>query len=79
MMSCHIEPDGAAAVAPLRILSWREICRRGAVAWLRACWQRRRERRELCVLIATDYRAAADIGVTFDEAVSWSRRPFWRA
>jgi uncharacterized protein YjiS (DUF1127 family) len=78
MMSSYIEPDGAAAVAPLRILSRREICR-GAVAWLRACRQRRRERRELFVLIATDYRAAADIGVTYDEAASWSRRPFWRA
>jgi hypothetical protein len=77
-MSCYIEPDVAAAVTPLRISSWREIFR-GAVAWVRACWQRQRERRELFVFIASDYRAAADIGVTYDEALSWSRRPFWRA
>ncbi len=77
MMSCYIEPDVAAAVAPLRILSGRVISR-GAVAWLRACWQRQRERRELSVLIASDHRAAADIGVTYEEALSWLRRPFWR-
>lgn len=76
-MSCYIEPDVAAAVAPLRISSCRDICR-GSVAWVRACWQRQRERRELFAFIASDYRAAADIGVTYDEALSRSRRPFWR-
>jgi uncharacterized protein YjiS (DUF1127 family) len=77
-MSCYTERDAAAAVAPWRTFSWlAKICR-DAVAWLRACRQRQRERRELLLFMASDHRAAADIGVTRYEALSWSNRPFWR-
>jgi uncharacterized protein YjiS (DUF1127 family) len=77
MMSCTIEPDVAAAAAPLRILSWREIFR-GAVAWVQACWQRQRERQQLLDYMAIDHRAAADIGMKRCDALEWANRPFWR-
>jgi uncharacterized protein YjiS (DUF1127 family) len=77
-VSCHTERDAAAAVAPWWAFSWpAKICR-DAVAWLRAGRQRQRERRELLSFLASDHRASADFGVTRDEALSWSSRPFWR-
>jgi uncharacterized protein YjiS (DUF1127 family) len=39
---------------------------------------RRRHRRELLDYLASDHRAAADIGVTPYEAKFWSEQPFWR-
>jgi hypothetical protein len=41
-------------------------------------WMRQLQRQELFDYIASDYRAAADIGITSGEARSWSQRPFWR-
>jgi uncharacterized protein YjiS (DUF1127 family) len=52
---------------------------RRTVVWLRACRRRHQERAELLAFMASDHRAAADIGVTRYEAMNWSNRPFWRA
>jgi hypothetical protein len=42
----------------------------------RTCRERQRQRRELIDHMASDRRAAADIGMTGCEARSWSERPF---
>jgi uncharacterized protein YjiS (DUF1127 family) len=47
-------------------------------ASLRVYLMRRRQRSELLDYLATDHRAAADIGVTSYEAKLWAERPFWR-
>ena len=73
-MSCDWQAD--AAVSPT--LSVLALYHRAA-AWLRLCRQRRQERAELLAFIANDHRAAADIGITKYEAMSWSNRPLWRA
>jgi uncharacterized protein YjiS (DUF1127 family) len=49
-----------------------------AVEWVRGCRERRRGRRALLDYVASDYRAAADIGISRDDARNWYRRPFWR-
>jgi uncharacterized protein YjiS (DUF1127 family) len=76
-MSCYIDPDVAADFAPLRMLSWRVPCRE-AVAWVRSCRQRQRERQQLLDYMAIDHRAAADIGMKRHDALEWANRPFWR-
>ena len=76
-MSCYLQAESSASVAPVRTLSVPALCR-CAVAWLRSCRQRRQERAELLAFMAADHRAAADLGVTAYEAMNWSKRPFWR-
>lgn len=46
---------------------------------VRAYWRFQRERRQLLDYLASDYRAAADIGITSSEARGLSQKPFWRA
>jgi len=74
----YLQAECSAPIVPSARFSVRAFCRR-TVVWLRACRQRRRERAELLAFMATDHRAAADIGVTRYEAMNWSKRPFWRA
>jgi uncharacterized protein YjiS (DUF1127 family) len=73
-----LRAESSAAIVPPTMLSVRALCRR-LTAWLGACRQRRQECAELLAFMATDHRAAADIGVTAYEAINWSERPFWRA
>ncbi len=41
-------------------------------------WARRqRQRQELLDYMAVDHRAAADIGLTDNDARDWAGRPFW--
>jgi uncharacterized protein YjiS (DUF1127 family) len=46
---------------------------------VRTCYTRRRQRQDLLDYLASDYRAAADIGITSSEARAMSQQPFWRA
>jgi uncharacterized protein YjiS (DUF1127 family) len=71
----HDEPHAAFAECPA--LSWRVLVNR-VIDSIRTCHARRRQRQDLLNYLASDYRAAADIGVTNSEALGWSRRPFWR-
>lgn len=48
------------------------------LARLRRLWRQQRERRELLDYLASDYRAAADIGMTNAQARALAGRPFWR-
>lgn len=76
-MSCHSQAEQSASVARVRTLSVPALCRR-VIVWLRSCRQRRQERAELLAFMASDHRAAADIGVTQYEALNWAKQPFWR-
>jgi uncharacterized protein YjiS (DUF1127 family) len=77
-MSSHGNSESVDAFAEARALSWCVIAGRiAAPIW--AFWTRRQQRQELLDCLASDYRAAADIGITSGEARGWSQRPFWRA
>jgi uncharacterized protein YjiS (DUF1127 family) len=76
-MSYRANSELAPALAKHRPLPCRAVFNVvAATVWI---WRRRREeRQELLDYLASDHRAAADIGVTGCEAQSWSRRPFWQ-
>jgi uncharacterized protein YjiS (DUF1127 family) len=40
--------------------------------------ERWRARRELLEYMATEHRAASDLGTTENEAKTWATKPFWR-
>jgi len=72
-MSCDIQCEREIAFG----IAWRAWAER-IVAGLRAYRMRRRHRRELLDYLASDHRAAADLGITAYEARLWSERPFRR-
>ena len=65
-MSCYAQTKAGAAVSARRF-SLRSIAKR-AVARLRAAHQRRKQCQELMDYLASDHRAAADLGITMHEA-----------
>ncbi|HYA05652.1 MAG TPA: hypothetical protein VEF90_07145 [Xanthobacteraceae bacterium] len=71
-MSSLVDRDSEAAFA----MAWRAFADRIIAGW-RMYRMRRRHRRELLDYLASDHRAAADIGVTPCEAKLWAERPFW--
>ena len=77
-MSGFGKSEHAGAFLKERTQPWRTFGSR-IIEGVWAFWLRRKQRQELLEYIASDYRAAADIGVTSGEARGWSQRPFWRA
>jgi uncharacterized protein YjiS (DUF1127 family) len=77
-MSCYFHGESAIAAAGRRTFSW-QASLAGAISLVRTWLTRRQRRQELLDYIASDHRAAADIGITGCEARGWSERPFWRA
>jgi len=77
-MSRHAQNEAAVAFAMRRPLPWRTIVS-NAIDLVQSCIRRRRERQELLDYIASDHRAAADIGISAHDAHAWAKRPFWRA
>ncbi len=75
-MSSYIHNEASAAFAERRSFSWRAIFSR-VMGLACTCRERRRQRQELFDYLASDHRAAADIGMIGCEARSWSERPFW--
>lgn len=75
-MSSFIHRESAALLIKRRT-AWRTPWRR-AIERLRAHCVRQRQRQELLDYIASDYRAARDIGISTGEARGWSQCPFWR-
>jgi uncharacterized protein YjiS (DUF1127 family) len=71
----HRESPGAFAERPA--FSWRAFFN-GTVERARAFRERRKQRHELLDYMASDHRAAADLGLTDYEARNWSERSFWR-
>jgi uncharacterized protein YjiS (DUF1127 family) len=76
-MRSYSNSESVGAFAEARALSWRVIANRIATL-IQTSWTRRQQRQELLDYIASDCRAAADIGITSGEARGWSQRPFWR-
>ena len=77
-MSSYVGSEAYVAAEQFRSRSWSAFFHR-AIELARICRERRRQRRELLDYIASDHRAAADIGITPCEARSWSERPFRRS
>lgn len=77
-MSSYCNGERADAFREERVQSWRAMASRGPILMCKF-WARWRQRQELLDYIESDYRAAADIGITSGEARGWSQRPFWRA
>jgi uncharacterized protein YjiS (DUF1127 family) len=77
VMSHYLSGQSAAALAQLRPISWRVFLH--SAAQMGRTWiSRRRQRQELLDYMAIDHRAAADLGVTGNDARDWAERPFWR-
>jgi uncharacterized protein YjiS (DUF1127 family) len=81
-MSKRILAEVASPFIERRSFSWQSV-RQSAVRIFPilfravATWHsRRRQRRELFEFLASDHRAAADIGITRYEAEHWFDRPF---
>jgi uncharacterized protein YjiS (DUF1127 family) len=69
---------GHAAAAPTHWLPSATALLQRAAELARKWRERRRQRAELVEYIALDHRAAADIGITGEQAHNWAERPFWR-
>jgi hypothetical protein len=72
-MSCCAQTEAGAAVNARRTFSLRSVVNR-LVERLRAARQRRRQYRELIDYLASDHRAASDLGITLHEARNLYRR-----
>jgi len=66
-MSCYAQTETGAAVTARRTFSLRGVFNR-VVDRLRAARQRRRQCQELIDYLASDHRAAADLGITPHDA-----------
>jgi len=84
IMSDRILAEVTSTFIGRRSLSWRPLTRTAvrifpALFRIVDSWRsRRRQRRELSKFLASDHRAAADIGITRYEAEHWFNRPFRR-
>jgi uncharacterized protein YjiS (DUF1127 family) len=66
-MSCYAQTETGAAAAARRTFSLRSLFKR-IVGRLRAARQRRRQYRELIDYLASDHRAASDLGISPNDA-----------
>jgi hypothetical protein len=66
-MSCHSRTETGAALAARRTFSPRAVFYR-VVDRVRTAGDRRRQHRELIEYLASDHRAAKDLGITIHEA-----------
>jgi hypothetical protein len=72
-MSSYCNSEHADAFPQRRAQSWRTMARHSAgTIW--KFWTRWQQRQELLEYVQSDYRAAADIGITSGEARGWSQR-----
>jgi hypothetical protein len=72
----HAEP--AATFARRRPISWR-LFFQAAIDMARTRTRHRQQRQELLDYLASDHRAAADLGVNANDARAWAERPFREA
>jgi uncharacterized protein YjiS (DUF1127 family) len=78
VVSHYLHSESATAFAERWSIPWRALFT--SVAGIVRIWaQRRQQRRELLDFMTIDHRAAADMGVTVNDARDWAQRPFWRA
>jgi uncharacterized protein YjiS (DUF1127 family) len=85
IMSDRILAEVTSTFIERRSFSWRRLTRTAvrifpALFRIVATWRsRRRQRRELFEFLASDHRAAADIGITRYEGEDWFDRPLRRS
>jgi uncharacterized protein YjiS (DUF1127 family) len=77
-MACAVHGESDEAFIERPVLSRRAFVHR-VIGLVRTCYVRHRQHQELFDYLASDYRAAADIGITSSEARALSQQPFWRA
>jgi hypothetical protein len=78
-MSCYLQNPGAGTLAQRRSgRAWLHDIADRMANRMRAALDRRRQRQELLDYLASDHRAAADLGISGYEARSMSQRPFRR-
>lgn len=76
-MSHTLHGEDVAAFSQSRAFSSRALFTR--LADVVRTWRRRqRERRELLYYLATDHRAAMDLGTDLASAREWADRSFWQ-
>jgi len=76
-MSHTLRGENVAAYTQARAFSWRALF--AHLADTPGTWRRRqRERQELLRYLATDHRAAMDLGTDLAGAREWADRPFWQ-
>ena len=71
-MSCYSHTESGAALAARRTFSLRAVFNR-VVERLRVARNHRRQCRELIEYLASDHRAANDLGITIDEVSNLCR------
>jgi len=76
-MSFYFQSGSATALAERRPFSWRAFFG-SAVERVRVYFAHRKQRRELLDYMASDHRAAADLGITSHEARNLPMKPFRR-
>jgi uncharacterized protein YjiS (DUF1127 family) len=77
-MTRYYAGESVAAFSGNRGFSWSAFFKQ--LADTVGTWRRReRDRRELLDYLATDHRAANDLGIDRSDAREWAERPFWRA
>jgi uncharacterized protein YjiS (DUF1127 family) len=76
-MSHYLHGQSAAALRERWPVSWRMFFN-NAIETMRIWARRRQHRQELLDYMSIDHRAAADLGITGNEAQDWAKRPFWR-
>jgi uncharacterized protein YjiS (DUF1127 family) len=85
IMSNRTFAEATSTFTERRSFSWRRLTRRTvrifpALFRMVGAWRsRRRQRRELFEFLASDHRAAADIGITRYDAEHWFDRPLRRS
>jgi uncharacterized protein YjiS (DUF1127 family) len=76
-MSRYLDGESVAAFAGSRTFSWRAFCK--SITDVPRIWlKRQQDRQELLDYLATDHRAAMDIGIDRSNAREWATRPFWQ-
>ena len=69
-MSYIVRDKSYTAFAERPVLSRRVLVNR-VTGLIQTCYARRRQRQDLLNYLASDYRAAADIGITNSDALGW--------
>jgi uncharacterized protein YjiS (DUF1127 family) len=77
-MSHYLDGRSVAAFAESPSFSWRAFFK-SVFNTMRTWRTRQRERQQLLDYLASDHRAAGDIGIDRSNARDWAQRPFWRA
>ena len=76
-MSRYIVGESVGAFSGSRRFSWHAFSQR-LIDTARLWRKRERDRLELLHYLASDHRAAGDLGIDRSNAREWAERPFWQ-